>query len=118
MLVTAVLFFLFLALAQGPSDRPAVYVPPQETVFAGDIGTRVAKEVQHNKACQGVTVTVREGQSDYTLNVGRVSFGWNWTVAGKDGALKGSGGTKRVKNAVKDACRAILSDWNSGRKPD
>jgi len=118
MLVSPMVFFLFLALPQGATGGPTVYIPPQETVFAGDIGTRVPKEVQHNTACKGVTVLVREGQSHYTLNVGRVSLGWNWTVAGKDGELKASGGTKRLKNAVKDACNAILNHWKSTGKPE
>jgi len=86
------------------------------TIDSHDESMEITKDLQKNCA---VTVTVNQGNADYTImmnreskkNRGLLRSNSQIQVANKAGDVLGTNATHTVGNAAKDACQLILADW-------
>jgi hypothetical protein len=89
----------------------------ESTSDAHDEGMEVTKDLQ--KECPGTMVTFNQAAADYTVMLNRESkqkrdvFRTNSQVevVNRAGDVIGSGATRTVNAASKNACALILSDW-------
>ena len=131
---------LALTLAAAAQEKPRVYVSgkgtqnvatnasaggnrwfrtghAESTADAHDESMEVNKDLQKN--CSGITVTLNESAADYTVMLDRESkqkrgllrTNSQIQVANRTGDLLGSGATRTVNSASKDACNLIVADW-------
>jgi len=84
-----------------------------------DEAMEVIKDLQNN--CAGVMVTLNPANADYSImlnreskhNRGLLRTNSQLQVANRAGDVIGSGATRTVGHAAKDACESILADWQS-----
>jgi hypothetical protein len=112
--------------------RPVVYVMPNALANPeSSEGTQVVvdsahngkepqvamiyQELQHRKECQGFSENMIKEKADYFLLLqhggGR---GNRWAASNKAGEVIASGQSLQLGNSVKDACVAMMKDWQAG----
>jgi hypothetical protein len=140
MTMTSITLALFCVGASGQEqDKPRVFVEGRGTqnavtnastsgnhwfrsghaetnIDAHDESMEVTKDLQQ---CSGVTVTVNQANSDYTVMLDRESkqkrgllrSNSQVQVVNRLGDVIGAGSARTVSHASKDACNTILADW-------
>jgi hypothetical protein len=114
---------------QASARRPVVYVMPNASANPGSTdGSQVVvdsahngkepqvamiyQELQHRKECQGFSENMIKEKADYFLLLqhggGR---GNRWAVSNKSGEVVASGQSLQLGNSVKDACVAMMKNW-------
>ena len=91
----------------------------KSTIDAHDESMEVTKDLQKN--CSGVIVTINQANADYIVmmnreskqNRGLLRSNSQVEVANKAGDILTTSATHTVGNAAKDACNAIMADWQS-----
>jgi hypothetical protein len=138
--MTSITLALFCVGASGQEqDKPRVFVEGRGTqnavtnastsgnhwfrsghaetnIDAHDESMEVTKDLQQ---CSGVTVTVNQANSDYTVMLDRESkqkrgllrSNSQVQVVNRLGDVIGAGSARTVSHASKDACNTILADW-------
>jgi len=117
---------------QSPARRPVVFVMPNAlTNPESNSGSQVVvdsahngkepqvamiyQELQHRKECQGFSENMIKEKADYFLLLqhggGR---GNRWAVSNKSGEVIASGQSLQLGNSVKDACVAMMKNWQAG----
>jgi PEGA domain len=89
----------------------------RSTFDSHDEAMQVTRDLQ--KDCSGVTVTLDQSVTDYTVilnreskhNRGLLRSNSQVQVANRLGDVLGTSATRTVGNASKDACQLILADW-------
>ena len=89
----------------------------ETNIDAHDESMEVTKDLQQ---CSGVTVTVNQTNSDYTVMLDRESkqkrgllrSNSQVQVLNRLGDVIGAGSARTVSHASKDACNTILADWS------
>jgi len=141
MTVTSITLAFFCVGASGQEqDKPRVFVEGRGTqnavtnastsgnhwfraghaetnIDAHDESMEVTKDLQQ---CSGVTVTVNQANSDYTVMLDRESkqkrgllrSNSQVQVVNRLGDVIGAGSARTVGHASKDACNTILADWS------
>ncbi len=75
----------------------------------------IYQELQHRKECQGFSENMIKEKADYFLLLqhggGR---GNRWAVSNKSGEVIASGQSLQLGNSVKDACVAMMKNWQAG----
>ncbi len=130
------------AMSAGAQDKPRVFVQGKgsqdvtstgsggggkhwgawgssSTIDSHDESMEITKDLQKN--CGGVTVTLNQSNTDYTIlmnreskkNRGLLRSNSQVQVANKAGDVLGTNATHTVGNAAKDACQMILADWQA-----
>jgi hypothetical protein len=90
----------------------------RSTFDSHDEGMEVTKNLQ--KDCSGVIITLNQSNADYTVmlnreskqNRGLLRTNSQVQVANRLGDILGTGATRTVGNASKDACQMVLADWS------
>ena len=73
------------------------------------------------ESCKEATVTIKQDNADYILMLeheggkGLARKDNKWALFNKDGDAIGSGSTRVLGSAVKDACKSLVVDWNQKR---
>ena len=138
----ALLCVLAFALSANAQDKPRVFVQgkgsenvssngsgggghhwgawgSKSTIDSHDESMEVTKDLQKN--CSGVIVTINQANADYIVmmnreskqNRGLLRSNSQVQVANKAGDILTTSATHTVGNAAKDACNAIVADWQS-----
>jgi len=116
---------------QPSARRPVVYVMPNALANPGsNEGSQVVvdsahtgkepqvamiyQELQHRKECQGFSENMIKEKADYFLLLqhggGR---GNRWAVSNKAGEVIASGQSVKLGSSVKDACLAMMKNWQA-----
>jgi hypothetical protein len=87
----------------------------RSTFDSHDEGMEVTRNLQKDRS--GVIITLNQSNADYTVILNRESKqnrGPNSQVqvANRLGDILGTGATRTVGNASKDACQMVLADWS------
>ena len=138
----AALLMLATALSAAAQDKPRVFVRDKgsedvtsggsggggghwgawgsrSTIDSRDESMEVTKNLQKN--CLGVAVTINDSDTDCIVMLNRASkhnrgllrTNSQLQVANRAGDVLGTGATRTVGNAAKDACNRILADWQA-----
>ncbi|HET9743645.1 MAG TPA: hypothetical protein VFQ00_12915 [Terriglobales bacterium] len=91
----------------------------RSTIDSHNESIEMAKDF--SKECTGVTVTVNQAYADYTVDLNRESkknrglFRSNnqIMITNRAGDMLSAGATHAVSSATKDACNAIMADWQA-----
>ncbi len=141
--VAVVVFGIAFSLAQSHSDqmknaadvpssaRPVIYVMPNALASPGSPDSSqvvvdsahngkepqvamIYQELQHRKECQAFAENMIKDKADYLLLLqhggGR---GNRWAVSNRDGEVIASGQSVQLGNSVKDACLAMMKNWQA-----
>ena len=98
----------FAANRQGAGGRTSGGARPQTAEIIKTIGEQ----------CKIAVVTMNKEKADYVLLLdheggkGGLRKDNKFALFNKDGDAVGSGSTRTLGNAVKDACKALTDDWN------
>jgi hypothetical protein len=115
------------------ADHPVVFVQPSDSwkvdsSIGGDrnviIGTghggkepqtaKIYELLQHRAECVGLAPNMIQQKANYLMLVEHGGGKGNrWAVSNKDGDVIGSGETFALGNSVRDACKAVMKDWNA-----
>ena len=117
------------AAAQSEPKHPVVYVMPGPLAGPGsannqplvsgsghkDEESQVAKtyqELQRTPECKGFSENMISEKADYFLLLQHGSGKGNrWAVSDKSGNVIGSGDSFKIGTSVKDACVAMMKNW-------
>lgn len=131
--------FLALPLFADQADKPRIFVSDRKSwemsgrfggtkegfggAMKGGARPQTAEIVKTvGERCPGVTVNMKQEKADYILLLdheggkGYAMKDNKFAVFNKDGDSIGSGSTRSMGNAVKDACAAIMKDWEAKTK--
>lgn len=95
----------------GSNDNSQVIVDSSHNGKEPQIA-KIYQELQHRKECEPFSLNMIREKADYFLLLQHGGGKGNrWATSDKNGEVIASGETLTLGNSVKDACVAMLKDW-------